>query len=375
MLAQLPRASSVSPGASRASPGPSTSSCQPGASPRHRSPKPATPMRLLQRILSTGSLSARECTADAAGNVPSPSRLPLQPLAVPPSIDSPASFGSEASEDELPPHYHFSKRQRLSVGGTASRGSVLSPLARSAIARAPSPAAAGFRPPPIRTMTSLEGPLGGSPTPAPIVTAPALGDEVVPPTPTVGRFGSGGFRSFHRQSRLSVPPMSMVAPRLFVGDEVSASSLPRLVENGVTHVLNCTSKPNPVLEGPSSGLGYLRLDLMDNTGDLPRMQGALRAGVDFIRAAIDQGGVVLVHCHRGISRSCTLALAYLVESLQRPAEVVFEQLRAARRIVDPNLGYWCAIHEWERLVLPAVLVRPRSRALATPSPRPLSRAG
>ena len=168
------------------------------------------------------------------------------------------------------------------------------------------------------------------------------------------------------------------APNLFVGDESSAQPPARLVEQGVTHVLNCTNKPNAALESPGGGMGaglvYLRLDLLDSTSDLPRMQSVLRQGVDFIRSGLQSGGTVLVHCQRGISRSCTLAMAYLIEAQQQPAEEVFESIRGARRICDPNLSYWCALHEWERAVLH--LKRPRSSSGGTlASPRPLSRAG
>jgi len=156
---------------------------------------------------------------------------------------------------------------------------------------------------------------------------------------------------------------------------------------GVTHVLNCTNKPNPIFEVPGGSssdgesgltLGYLRLNLLDSTSDLPRMQSVLRQGVDFIRSALQSGGIVLVHCHRGISRSCTLVMAHMIEADQRSAESVFEIIRAKRRICDPNLGYWCAIQEWEKLVLPPRLPRQRSASRLSPhplAPRPLSRAG
>lgn len=190
--------------------------------------------------------------------------------------------------------------------------------------------------------------------------------------------------------------MSLVAPGLYVGDETAATSEAWLRHHSVTAVLNCTNKPHPSLEALSSGSGtnapaggsnpirYLRLNLLDSTSDLPRMQSVLREGVDFIRAALKDGGCVLVHCHRGISRSCTLAMAYLIEEEQRSADIIFESLRSKRRVADPNLGYWCAIQEWEKHVLPPRLVRARSSSsiprssphpLATASPRPLSRAG
>lgn len=359
----------------------------PSSSPMNRSIPKSGSLHLLRRVFSRDAVapmrehvSSATTGDDEAPVVPSPQRQPLAML-VPPALDSPRSFGSEASDDDLPSR--SLKRQRL---GSTCR--LFSPLARNLPPR-PSP---GFRPPPIRTMLSLEGPeLWGD---AAVVPTPLVQDAPTPPplpTPRVrpgsagSHFGSvfgvgmgmGGYRG---GSRLGVPHMSLVAPNLFVGDESSAQPPARLVEQGVTHVLNCTNKPNAALESPGgvtgAGLVYLRLDLLDSTSDLPRMQSVLRQGVDFIRSGLQSGGTVLVHCQRGISRSCTLAMAYLIEAQQRPAEAVFESIRGARRICDPNLSYWCALHEWERAVLHLHLKRPRSSSggpLA--SPRPLSRAG
>ena len=52
--------------------------------------------------------------------------------------------------------------------------------------------------------------------------------------------------------------------------------------------------------------------LFDSTADLPRMPSVLATGVEFIRSSIASGGTVLVHCHRGISRSATLVIAALM---------------------------------------------------------------
>mmetsp|Transcript_41949 Transcript_41949/g.110534 ORF Transcript_41949/g.110534 Transcript_41949/m.110534 type:complete len:380 (+) Transcript_41949:52-1191(+) len=364
----------------------SSSSPRPGSSPHPRfgrtSPKTSGPMRLLQRVLSRDSSLTNLGKEHESMPVPTPVRMPLRSVAVPPALDSPVSFGSEASDDDLPSSHSCRlpslKRQRVS----SRLGSMLSPLARSAFGNA-SPAPPAFRPPAIHTMASLDGEGSWGDVSA-ITSLPAPSAIAVPPTPGAARAGIGfrqlgGGGAGPRSSRLCVAAMSLVAPRLYVGDETAAASPSVLREGGVTHVLNCTNKPNAFLEAGGDGkTAYLRLDLLDNMGDLPRMQAVLRVGTDFIRLAHEQGGTVLVHCHRGISRSCTLAMAYLIETTQQTAESVFDSVRAARRIVDPNFGYMVALKDWERSVLRN---RPRSstsggaRSQATPSPRPLSRAG
>ena len=115
------------------------------------------------------------------------------------------------------------------------------------------------------------------------------------------------------------------------------------------------------------------LGLRDNVSDLPRMQSALTRGTDFISSALESGGTVLVHCHRGISRSPCLAIAYLVRSTMQPVTTVFEKMRARRHVIDPNFGYHLALQEWERRVLPPALRGGRSSPLPRmPTPPMLS---
>ena len=73
-------------------------------------------------------------------------------------------------------------------------------------------------------------------------------------------------------------------------------------------VLDSCTLPN-VFENAADGPTYLKLGLSDSAADLPRMGEAIDAGVNFIHSALQAGGAVLVHCHKGISRSCTLVMA------------------------------------------------------------------
>lgn len=141
--------------------------------------------------------------------------------------------------------------------------------------------------------------------------------------------------------------MSLVANQLWIGSEVAAASLGNLRNHGITHVVNCTTLPN-THEGRPGAPSYLKLSLFDSVVDLPRMLGCMTQTADFIRDAHATGGTVLVHCHRGISRSCTMAMAYMMASGRRTAEEVFEVVKRARPVCDPNLGYWVSLKEWEQ---------------------------
>jgi len=54
-----------------------------------------------------------------------------------------------------------------------------------------------------------------------------------------------------------------------------------------------------------------------------------------------------VHCHRGISRSCTLVIAYLIWGHRHTLDEAFTRVRQLRPMCDPNLNYLCSLQEWE----------------------------
>lgn len=172
--------------------------------------------------------------------------------------------------------------------------------------------------------------------------------------------------------RTCASPMSLVAPGLYVGDAAAASDLDAIHSAGITHVLNCSHLPNPHEGVDRAAHAYLQLGLLDNLSDLPRMHDALAKGVHFIDGALKTGGTVLVHCRAGISRSATLAIAYLVRATKQPVHAVLERLRAKRSVVDPNFGYFVALSEWEQHEL---LLCPHPGSTATAATRATAAGG
>jgi dual specificity MAP kinase phosphatase len=61
-----------------------------------------------------------------------------------------------------------------------------------------------------------------------------------------------------------------------------------------------------------------------------RVQGA-RAG----------GGRVLLHCSQGVSRSASLAIAYLMWQRSASFDEVLASVKAARGVANPNIGFTC----------------------------------
>ena len=178
----------------------------------------------------------------------------------------------------------------------------------------------GRRPPPIHTRSSF-GPLDRDSSPECLALPVVAGHRE---SSAGGERTDGASPRQARQERRGAAGMSLVAERLFVGSELSARSLPNLRAHGVTHVVNCATLPN-AHEGRPGAPSYLKLDLLDSVIDLPRMPAALAEAAAFIRDAHGAGGTVLVHCHRGISRSCTVAMAYLIAERRCTAEAAFDE--------------------------------------------------
>lgn len=54
-------------------------------------------------------------------------------------------------------------------------------------------------------------------------------------------------------------------------------------------------------------------------------------------------GRVLIHCSQGVSRSASLAIAYLMWKRAAGYDDVFQEVKAARGVANPNIGFICQV--------------------------------
>lgn len=55
--------------------------------------------------------------------------------------------------------------------------------------------------------------------------------------------------------------------------------------------------------------------------------------------ARETGGKVLIHCQQGVSRSASLAIAFIMKETAQTYTQVLDQVRAKRGIISPSLGF------------------------------------
>lgn len=68
---------------------------------------------------------------------------------------------------------------------------------------------------------------------------------------------------------------------------------------------------------------------------------------DFIHAARLRNGNVLIHCLAGMSRSVTVAVAYIMSVTQLSWKEALKVVRTGRSVANPNLGFQVQLQEFE----------------------------
>ena len=142
--------------------------------------------------------------------------------------------------------------------------------------------------------------------------------------------------------------ISRVTDRVWTGGDRGAQSmigyLASLESVGITHVIDC--RPEGTRDqrtAQTTHIGYL-LDGQDDSGQ--RMPDSwFDAGVDFaLKALAHPGAQVLAHCHMGINRGPSMALAILLATGMTPHDAL-TAITSARPIAqvayaDDAIDWW-----------------------------------
>jgi len=136
-----------------------------------------------------------------------------------------------------------------------------------------------------------------------------------------------------------------IIPNLYLGNKMDASSLELLRKARITHILNVTPDLPNEFEGDDS-YQYLRLAVKDDwTGDLV---SHFTHAFNFIDAAINENGHVLVHCVGGISRSSTIIIAYLMTKFDYCLNQAYDMVKCKKSNIAPNFNFMGQLLELER---------------------------
>src|SRR5258706_3406900 len=141
----------------------------------------------------------------------------------------------------------------------------------------------------------------------------------------------------------------ILEPFLYLGPQSAATSLPFLTVKAITHIISvgCPNVPTPEhFRNPSKT--HLKLPLNDKSSGVS-IHATVLQGVAFIREAVasNPDARVLVHCKAGISRSCTVVAAYLMQEQGMSLRAGLAMIIQKREQAYPNPGFLEQLKEME----------------------------
>lgn len=186
----------------------------------------------------------------------------------------------------------------------------------------------------------------------------------LPPTPPDRRDGSSGSRpsppvaltkvgSIARKTRsmrinissnsVQFDTSTILEDFLYLGAKGVTSDLEKLNGMRVGYIVNCTQ--DPPTEYPDY-IKYYHVDVGDTaTDDIAKF---FKSACDFIEDARQSGKSVLVHCTMGMSRSCSIVLAYLVRHQGMSLAQALMHVKERRPVTSPNPGFMTQLIQFEK---------------------------
>ncbi|XP_071093909.1 uncharacterized protein [Haliotis cracherodii] len=158
-----------------------------------------------------------------------------------------------------------------------------------------------------------------------------------------------GFREYFDSEMMRIlgqmDAPSQILDFLYLGTEWNASNIDELNENGVKYILNVTREIDNFFPGQ---LKYMNIRLYDveESQLMPHWEKTYR----FISKAKKSGSKVLVHCKRGISRSASTVIAYLMKENKWSLDDTYEYVHERRNVVRPNDGFMEQLRTYEGIL-------------------------
>lgn len=130
-------------------------------------------------------------------------------------------------------------------------------------------------------------------------------------------------------------PMDKIDDQLYLGGLMGAGSHEAFERNQIKSVVSALSGFSYMVKFPHVEYHSIQIDDACDADMTRHLQGAIQ----FILNAHAQGRNVFIHCAAGISRSTTVACAFMMTKHQIRFEEALERIRESRQCACPNLGF------------------------------------
>ncbi|XP_030571165.1 dual specificity protein phosphatase PHS1-like isoform X3 [Drosophila novamexicana] len=139
--------------------------------------------------------------------------------------------------------------------------------------------------------------------------------------------------------------MGNVLPGLYVGNYRDSKDYQQLEKFKISHIIAIHDSPRRLLPDKH----YLCVMASDTPDQ--NLSQYFSVCNDFIHAARLREGNVLIHCLAGMSRSVTVAVAYIMTATHLNWKEALKVVRAGRAVANPNTGFQNQLLEFEQYKL------------------------
>ncbi|KAH7938998.1 hypothetical protein HPB52_004115 [Rhipicephalus sanguineus] len=182
--------------------------------------------------------------------------------------------------------------------------------------------------------------------------------------------GSRGPLTSLSQPCLSAAGPTRILPFLFLGSQRDAQDPDLLASHNICYELNVsTSCPKPDFIPDAH---FLRIPVNDSHAD--KLRPHFARACRFLDKVRESSGCVLVHCLAGVSRSPTVAIAYVMRHLGLSSDDAYRYVKSKRPSISPNFNFLGQLLEYERELRGEAVHRTGGAASAPlPEERPTGR--
>lgn len=135
--------------------------------------------------------------------------------------------------------------------------------------------------------------------------------------------------------------MDKVLPGLYVGNYRDSKDHQQLEKHGITHIIAIHDSPRRLIPDKH----YLCIMASDTPDQ--NLSQYFPVCNDFIHAARLREGNVLIHCLAGMSRSVTVAVAYIMSVTHLSWRESLKVVRSGRSVANPNHGFQVQLQDFE----------------------------
>eukprot|EP00930_Biecheleria_cincta_P076435 TRINITY_DN6365_c0_g4_i1.p1 TRINITY_DN6365_c0_g4~~TRINITY_DN6365_c0_g4_i1.p1 ORF type:complete len:365 (+),score=46.16 TRINITY_DN6365_c0_g4_i1:33-1127(+) len=182
----------------------------------------------------------------------------------------------------------------------------------------------------------------------PCCVGSGVGGTQVVENVTVQTFQSDEERRAAALAECELDACDVISGRLYLSGRIAARDDLLIKKLGITEVLDFGAVARDHETERTAATGSTQFYLNDSPHE--DIGIFLYQVLDRVAVIFDDSysGAILIHCEKGVSRSCTYAIACLMHFEDLTFAAALRTLTAVRPVCDPNVGFQCQLMEWQK---------------------------